>query len=109
MYIHIEDSVNVGKVEKSVRSRMQLYLNKFEVMYRYMLAKLHSIAGTGYIYFKKRLRVSPKLEMVKYDPIGTDMLCVRFSNTRGIVRAHVLFTESKPSIPENFGMKKKDA
>lgn len=37
---------------------------------RYILAKLYSMAGTGYMYHKRRLRMAPKLEMVKYDPLG---------------------------------------
>lgn len=67
---------------------------------RYIVAKLYSLAGTGYIYHKRRLRIAPKLEMVKYDPLGTPN-CTRNAS----VRAHVLFTESKPAIPENFHLK----
>jgi ribosomal protein L33 len=38
---------------------------------RLTLAKLYSAAGTGYMYQFRRPRTSSKLELVKYDPIGT--------------------------------------
>lgn len=67
------------------------------------MAKLYSMAGTGYAYYKRRLRIAPKLEMVKYDPLGRSSPCHGPELlTTGVVRAHVLFTESRPAIPENF-------
>lgn len=37
---------------------------------RVILVKLLSSAGTGYNYIKSRPRISPKLSMMKYDPMG---------------------------------------
>lgn len=62
------------------------------------------MAGTGYIYHKRRLRIAPKLEMVKYDPLGR-VFYFSFHFHGLVVRAHVLFKESKVVIPENFGAK----
>ena len=64
---------------------------------RLTLAKLYSIAGTGYIYSYKRPRTNPKLELVKYDPLGMQILIFNLS----IAGRHCLFTENKPQIP-NF-------
>ncbi|KAI7848007.1 50S ribosomal protein L33 [Circinella umbellata] len=47
---------------------------------RVILVKLLSTAGTGYNYIKARPRISPKLSMMKYDPM---------------VKQHVLFNETK--------------
>ncbi|KAI7878928.1 50S ribosomal protein L33 [Lichtheimia hyalospora FSU 10163] len=47
---------------------------------RVILVKLVSSAGTGYNYVKSRPRISPKLSMMKYDPM---------------VKQHVLFNETK--------------
>ncbi|KAI7872763.1 50S ribosomal protein L33 [Spinellus fusiger] len=47
---------------------------------RVILVKLLSTAGTGFNYVKSRPRISPKLSMMKYDPV---------------VRQHVLFNETK--------------
>ncbi|KAI9321055.1 50S ribosomal protein L33 [Dichotomocladium elegans] len=47
---------------------------------RVILVKLMSTAGTGYNYVKSRPRISPKLSMMKYDPV---------------VKQHVLFNETK--------------
>ncbi|KAI8052426.1 50S ribosomal protein L33, partial [Syncephalis plumigaleata] len=47
---------------------------------RVILVKLLSTAGTGAFYARSRPRLSPKLSMMKYDPV---------------VRKHVLFTETK--------------
>ena len=38
---------------------------------RVILVKLLSTAGTGFNYIKSRPRISPKLSMMKYDPMGT--------------------------------------
>ncbi|KAI8877744.1 50S ribosomal protein L33 [Backusella circina FSU 941] len=47
---------------------------------RVILVKLLSTAGTGFNYIKSRPRISPKLSLMKYDPM---------------VKQHVLFTETK--------------
>jgi ribosomal protein L33 len=61
---------------------------------RLTLAKLYSIAGTGYMYYYKRPRTNPKLELVKYDPLGKK--CSLFN----LAGRHCLFTENKPQIPD---------
>ena len=50
-------------------------------------AKLYSQAGTGYMYVLKRKKAGPKFVLRKYDPI---------------VKAHVLFTETKPKVPREL-------
>ena len=37
---------------------------------RVILVKLLSSAGTGFNYIKSRPRISPKLTLMKYDPMG---------------------------------------
>lgn len=37
---------------------------------RVILVKLLSTAGTGFNYIKSRPRISPKLSLMKYDPMG---------------------------------------
>ena len=37
---------------------------------RIVVAKLYSLAGTGYTYTFRRPRTAPKMELLKYDPFG---------------------------------------
>lgn len=73
---------------------------------RVILVKLVSSAGTGYNYVKSRPRISPKLSMMKYDPMGKSSIPkltygLPFSfpssplSSFCIVKQHVLFTETK--------------
>lgn len=47
---------------------------------RIILVKMVSTAGTGYFFPRSKVRLAPKLSMMKYDPK---------------VKKHVLFTETK--------------
>lgn len=53
---------------------------------RRTLAKLYSMAGTGYIYYFRRLRTAPKMTLVKYDPIGMAVYIISSSSARGVFR-----------------------
>lgn len=37
---------------------------------RIVIARLFSSAGTGYAYTTVRRRILPKLNLIKYDPVG---------------------------------------
>ncbi len=52
---------------------------------RIVVAKLWSMAGTGYFYALRRPRANAPLETMKYDPV---------------VRQHVLFTEKRVAPPK---------
>jgi large subunit ribosomal protein L33 len=68
---------------------------------RVILVKLLSSAGTGFNYIKSRPRISPKLSMMKYDPMGKERIECRVlffflvSLIASLVKQHVLFTETK--------------
>lgn len=50
---------------------------------RVILVKLLSTAGTSFNYIKSRPRISPKLSLMKYDPMGN------FNNSRFLVEMNL--------------------
>lgn len=70
-----QDSHYAGRQKRISAGHTQLYFLTLFTMAkkakaRVILVKLVSSAGTGYNYVKSRPRISPKLSMMKYDPMG---------------------------------------
>jgi len=57
-------------MSKKARARYYPWWVGVANLFRVVVAKLFSNAGTGYVYTFRRPRTSPKFELMKYDPIG---------------------------------------